>query len=48
MAKTQQIDGVILGCTELPLLLKPADLALPLLDTAEIHLDRIVNRLFER
>lgn len=47
LLQTQQIDGVILGCTELPLLLKPADLALPLLDTAEIHLDRIVARMFE-
>ena len=48
MAKAQQIDGVILGCTELPLLLKPTDITLPLLDTAEIHLDCIVNRLFQR
>jgi aspartate racemase len=30
-------DGVILGCTEFGLLVKPDDLALPLFDTTEIH-----------
>ena len=29
--------GVILGCTEFPLLLKPADSPLPLFDTTAIH-----------
>lgn len=30
-------DGVVLGCTELPLLLKPEDARVPLFDTAELH-----------
>ena len=30
-------QGVILGCTELPMLLKPEDSAVPLFDTTEIH-----------
>ena len=30
-------EGVILGCTEIPLLVAAADAAVPLLDTAEIH-----------
>jgi len=30
-------DGVILGCTELGLLLKPKDLPAPMFDTTEIH-----------
>lgn len=30
-------DGVILGCTELPLLVKPEDSAVPLLDTTALH-----------
>jgi aspartate racemase len=30
-------EGVILGCTELPLLLKPKDSEIPLFDTAELH-----------
>lgn len=32
-------EGIILGCTEIPLLLSSADAALPLLDTARIHAD---------
>jgi len=31
------IEGVILGCTELPLIIKPSDTALPLFNTTEIH-----------
>ncbi|MDY6797105.1 MAG: aspartate/glutamate racemase family protein [Actinomycetota bacterium] len=30
-------QGIVLGCTEIPLLLKKADLTLPLFDTTEIH-----------
>ena len=30
-------EGVILGCTEIPLLIKQGDVDLPLFDTAEIH-----------
>jgi aspartate racemase len=30
-------EGVILGCTELPLLLSPEDADIPLFDTAELH-----------
>jgi aspartate racemase len=30
-------DGVILGCTELGLLVKPEDLAVPVFDTTELH-----------
>lgn len=31
------VDGVIFGCTEIGLLLGPADLAVPVFDTTEIH-----------
>ena len=33
-------QGVLLGCTELDLLLKPADVALPLLDSTAMHAER--------
>lgn len=33
----QGAQGVVLGCTELPLLLKTADSDLPLFDTGELH-----------
>lgn len=31
------IEGVILGCTELPLILKAGDYAIPFFDTVELH-----------
>ncbi len=37
MALRERIDGVILGGTELPLILRDGDSALPLLDTTRIH-----------
>jgi aspartate racemase len=44
----QSIDGVILGGTELPLLLTGADIAgLPLLDTTALHIAAIVARMRE-
>jgi aspartate racemase len=33
------IDGVILGGTELPLILRDVPFSLPLLDTTRIHVD---------
>jgi aspartate racemase len=33
----QGAEGVILGCTEIGLLLRPQDADVPLFDTAEIH-----------
>ena len=33
----QEIDGVILGCTEFGLLLRPEDLDLPMFDTTVLH-----------
>jgi aspartate racemase len=37
------IHGVILGCTELPLLLKQADCTLPLLDTLDLHVEAALD-----
>ena len=31
------VDGVILGCTELPLIIKPDDLSIAVIDTLDIH-----------
>ena len=30
-------QGIILGCTEIPLLVKPADVKLPMFDTTVLH-----------
>ena len=37
-------DGVILGCTELPLVLSEADLPVPVLDTVRVHVEAILDR----
>ena len=45
MQKLQQegAEGIILGCTEIPLLIKPNDFELPLFDTTFIHASAAVN-----
>ncbi len=47
MARTDGIQGVILGCTELPLILGPEDADLPLLNTTELHVAAICRRCLE-
>ena len=37
------VDGVILGCTELPLLIKQEDTEVPLLNTSEIHAEAALD-----
>jgi aspartate racemase len=44
MVRVRQIDSVILGCTELPLILKdPVYSGVPSLNTTQIHVDAIVE-----
>ena len=43
MMKEYDLEGFILGCTEIPLLIKQSDTSIPLFDTTEIHTDYIVN-----
>lgn len=45
--RDKRIDSVILGCTELPLMISAADLPVPVINTSAIHVDRIVTRLLE-
>ncbi|HSQ22685.1 MAG TPA: aspartate/glutamate racemase family protein [Coriobacteriia bacterium] len=37
-------DGVILGCTELPLALLEDDFAVPVVDTVRVHVQAILDR----
>jgi aspartate racemase len=36
---------VILGCTELPLMIKENDLSVPIVNTSEIHVQKIVDEM---
>jgi len=37
-------EGIILGCTEIPLLIKPGDLSIPVFDTTAIHADAALEK----
>jgi len=41
--KQSEVEGIILGCTEIPMLIKPKDVDLPLFDTLHIHLKAAVD-----
>lgn len=43
----ESIDGVILGCTELPLILTKSEYGIPFLNTTEIHAQRIFEKYME-
>lgn len=43
----EAIDGVILGCTELPLILTRSEYGIPFLNTTEIHVSRIIEKYKE-
>lgn len=42
--KAHKTDAVLLGCTELPLAVKSGDLSVPVLNTADIHINEIYTR----
>lgn len=41
----ERVEAVILGCTELPIMIKPGDLSVELLNTTEIHILDILSYL---
>ncbi|MDC8004334.1 amino acid racemase [Aureisphaera galaxeae] len=41
-SKSNGIEGVIMGCTELPMLVQAEDISIPLFDTGQIHADQAV------
>lgn len=48
MIQQNAIKGVILGCTEIEMLVKQADLNIPIFDTTQSHIDSIVNYSLEK
>ncbi len=43
----QGAEGIILGCTEIPLLIKQSDVKIPLFDTTMLHAESAVERALE-
>ena len=40
-------DAIILGCTELNMILEPGDVDIPLIDSTKAHIDKLVNLCLE-
>lgn len=47
LSKHFGIEGVILGCTELPLILQQTDCRLTLYDTVELHTNALLTEMFK-
>lgn len=47
LIQEEAIDGVILGCTELPLILTQSEYGIPFLNTTEIHVSRVIEKYKE-
>lgn len=39
--KSQHADSMLLGCTEIPLMLKDGDISVPLLNSTEVHINAV-------
>ncbi len=48
MINENGIEGVILGCTEIEMLIKQSDLDIPIFDTTQSHIDSIVDYSLEK
>ena len=48
MVKEDDIKGIILGCTEIEMLVEQNDLSIPIFDTTQSHIDSIVDYSLER
>jgi len=48
MIKEFGIKGIIFGCTEIEMLVKPKDLEIPIFDTTQAHIDNIVELSLEK
>lgn len=47
MTEKEKIQAVILGCTELPMLFRGVTLPVPVLDTMQIHIKELINKIME-
>jgi aspartate racemase len=36
-------EGIVLGCTELPLLIRPGDVCAPMFDTTRLHAEAAID-----
>ncbi|MGY0693741.1 aspartate/glutamate racemase family protein [Virgibacillus sp. FSP13] len=48
MIDKENLDGLVLGCTELPMIINEEDTDLALLNTTEIHVDKMIEEIFKK
>ncbi|SDR66456.1 aspartate/glutamate racemase family protein [Christiangramia echinicola] len=48
LLKVRGVEGIILGCTELPILLDQKDFDLPLFSTTDLHIQKAVDFILEK
>lgn len=48
LIEKNNIEGLILGCTEIEMLLKPCDVSVPLFDTTQAHINSAVDYCLEK
>lgn len=48
LVRDERVQGVILGCTEIPLLVRQKDVSIPVFDTTVIHSAAAVERALRR
>ncbi|MDF2478863.1 MAG: aspartate racemase [Sphingobacterium sp.] len=48
MIKEDEIEAIVLGCTELPLLFNGVNLPIACLDTMQIHIQTLINMILEK
>lgn len=48
MKKDYEIEAIVLGCTELPLLLNNENCVLPCMDSVEIHIQELIKSVIEK
>lgn len=48
MKHEDNIEGIILGCTEIEMLVKESDLDIPMFDTTQSHIDAIVKKVLTK
>lgn len=41
-------DSILLGCTEIPLMIKSNDVSVPVINTTEIHIEKICEFLMQQ
>ncbi len=44
---SDEVQAVVLGCTELPLLIQNTDLNFPIINTMKLHIEAIVHKIYE-